>query len=107
MKINENITMLEIPTPFGTHYPTLINHSGGLTLIDTTYTAQAETLIQAISDAEYNAGDVLAGLIEKRNGPPGEKPPDKNEKVKLYNYLLNKGFTYDEINSAYNKFYFL
>jgi len=64
-----------------------------------------ETAGEAFELAEYNAGGVLAGLIEKKIGPPGEKPPDKNEKMKLFNYLLNKGFTYEEINSAYNKFF--
>ena len=50
MKITDNITMLEIDTPAGFNYPTLIKDGNHLVLIDTSYPAQAENLIKLIND---------------------------------------------------------
>lgn len=58
----------------------------------------------AIAGAEHSAGGVLAGLIEKRAAARRPDETDGAFKRKLFAYLLNKGFAYDEIDAAYAEY---
>jgi len=54
---------------------------------------------EAVETADNPAGEIILRLVEKRiNCPVAEL--DAAEKRKLYAYLMNRGFSYDEIYAA-------
>ena len=63
-----------------------------------------EVADEAATNAEYSSDEVLIGLIEKKLGGRGVDETDWKEKRKLFGYLMNRGFSYDEISAAYKKF---
>ena len=63
-----------------------------------------EIIEEAAEGSEYSPDEVLAGLIEKKLGRSGFTEQDEKEKKKLFNYLLNRGFPYEEISAAYREY---
>ena len=63
-----------------------------------------EVIDEAAESAEYSTEKILAGLIEKKLNGNILNEADYNEKRKLFNYLMNRGFSYDEINAAYAEY---
>jgi len=53
----------------------------------------------AAADADYPASEMILNLAEKKLKRPTEGL-DAAERKKLFTYLLNRGFSYDEIYSA-------
>jgi len=60
----------------------------------------ADVFDEAAAGAEYPVADTITRLIEKRLGGEPTGDLDAKEKRKLFAYLMNRGFAYDEIQAA-------
>jgi regulatory protein len=60
-----------------------------------------ETIDQAITNAELDEQTKAYELLKKRL--KGNTCPDYKERSKHYRYLVGRGFSYDDINSAFSR----